>query len=336
MNILVNNLKKFQKLSAHVTGSNIIPIHHYLRIGGGKIIKNVNTSFIEYSCDMDDDEHYLVDENDLYALLKNTTSSFISISSKKNKIELNDGRDKIVLQSPPVKEFSLPPVPKGESIELSDDFMKTVQKASGFAQFVKDMPTYCGYIHVGENTICAGDGIVAFHCPISENVKMVIDNKIARTISEYSKEEGLKISTFKETENFYYFMNEQSIFGFAKSEIGWFDIRRIFQQKREYSFTLDSSYLTSFNSLSLRLSKTGVVTISDGKFEMDDILFNKHHERDVDNVNVPAPFTYNPERMNTIISGLDVEALDFSDSKPAYYISSKDSKATAIIAKISK
>jgi hypothetical protein len=88
--------------------------------------------------------------------------------------------------------------------------------------------------------------------------------------------------------------------------------------------------------LSLQLSKTALVTISEGKFEMDDILLDKHHERLVDNVKVPAPFTYNPERMNTIINGLDVEALDFSDSKPAYYISSKDSKATAIIAKISK
>lgn len=330
MQVQTNHLKKFQKLSSHVSGSNIIPIHRYLRFGGGKIIKNVNSSFIEYSCEMEEDEHYLVDENDLYALLKNTPSSFITIAGKKGKIELNDGRDKILLQSPPVKDFQLPPVAVGESIPLSSDFMEAVARASGFAQFIKEMPTYYGYVHVGEKTVCAGDGIIAYYRPIEEDVKIVIDNRIAQIISKYD------IHTFQSSDNNYYFHNTESVFGFAKSEIGWFDIRRIFQQKREYSFTLDASDLTSFNSLSLQLSKTSMVTISNGKFEMDDILLDKHHERDVESVKIPDPFTYNPERMNTIINGLDVEALDFSDSKPAYYISSKDSKATAIIAKISK
>lgn len=330
MNINTNFLKKFQKLSAHCKGSNIIPIHHYLRFGGGKIVKNVNTSFVQYSVP-ESDEDLLVDENDLYSLVNNTTSSFVTITKKNGKIELTDGRDKFKLQSPPVKEFTMPmPMADGKSTELSKEFMDAVSQASGFAQFVKDMPTYYGYVHVGEKTVCAGDGIIAFHCPVEEDLKVVIDNKIAKIIS------NCNIDSFQSVDNYYYFYNEEVVFGFAKSEIGWFDIRRIFQQERKFSFSLDATDLTSFNSIALALSKSGIVTISNGKFQMDDDLFDKHHERDVDNVKVPATFTYNPERMNTIIAGLDVEALDFSDSKPAYYISSKDSKATAIIAKISK
>ncbi len=330
MNIPVSQLKRFQKISSHVKGSNIIPIHHYLRFGGGKIIKNVNTSFVEYSL-TESDEHLLVDENDLYSLLNNTSASFISITLNKGKIELTDGRDTFKLQSPSVKEFNLPPVIQdGKQVELSSSFMEAISQASGFAQFIKDMPTYYGYVHVGEKTVCSGDGIIAFHCPIEEDFKVAIDNKIARVISSYS------FHSFQNSDNYYHFYNDEVLFGFAKSEIGWFDIRRLFQQKRDYSFTLDAYDLTSFNSIALSLSKTGHVTISDGKFEMDDNMLDKHHERNVDNVKVPEPFTYNPERMNTIISGLDVESLDFSDSQPAYYISSKDSKATAVIAKISK
>jgi len=329
MNIPVSKLKKFEKLSSHVRSSNIIPMHHYLRFGNGKIIKNINTSFVEFILP-EADTDMLVDENDLYSLLDITASPFIAITEKKGKIELNDGRDKVILQSPPVKEFSLPPVCASESIKLSKDFMEAVSKASIFAQFIKDMPTYYGYVHVGENTVCAGDGIIAFHCPIEEDLKIVIDNRIAPIISKYD------IHSFQAEDNYYYFHNTEATFGFAKSEIGWFDIRRIFQQKREHSFTLDASDLTSFNSLSIKLSKTAMVTISKGKFEMDDILLDKHHERDVDHINIAEPFSYNPERMNTIINGLDVESLDFSDSKPAYYISSKDTKATAIIAKIQK
>jgi hypothetical protein len=329
MNIKVNDLRKYQKLSSHVKGSNIIPIHRYLRFGDGAICKNVNTSFIRYLLP-DANEYLLVDENDLYSLLAVTNSSTISITAKKNKIELNDGRDKILVQSPDFKDFQLPEMPEAKGTEVSADFMEAVYKASRFAQFIKDMPSYYGYVHIGENTVCSGDGIIAFHCPVEEDVKMVLDHKIAQIIAKYD------IHTFQSSENYYYLHNTESVFGFAKPVIGWFDIRRLFQQKRDYSFTLDASDLTSFNSLSLQLSKMAQVTISNGKFEMDDSILDKHHEREVANVKVPAPFTYNPERMNAIINGLDVEALDFSDSKPAYYISSKDTKGTAIIAKIQK
>lgn len=327
MNIQVNTLKKFQKISSHIKSNGILPIHRYLKFGGGAICKNVGSAFVNYILP-ESDEELLVEENDLFSLVNQTTTTAISITQKKGKVELWDGRDKIVVQAMKYETFGNPIPSEGERICISSEFMETLSKASHFAQFIKDAPTYYGHVHIGEKTICAGDGIIAFHCPIEEDVKIVLDNQIAKIISKYG------IISFQESENKYYFHTEDAVFGFSKSEVGWFDIRRLFEQPRDYSFTLDASDLTSFNTLSLQLSKTALVTLSNGKIEMIDSELDKYQERPIENVQIDEPFNYRPERMNMLIIGLGLETLDFSNSKPAYYISSKDSKATAIIAKI--
>lgn len=332
MNIPVSVLKKFKHISAHVESNGILPIHKYLRFGDGFIVKNVSHAFVIFEsedCKSDKDEVILVPELDLYSLLSVTTSSFISISRKKDKVELNDGRDKIIVQTPPTREFNIPAVESKEVI-LSEEFMTAVAQAALFANPVKDGPEYYGFVHIGENAVCSGEGFTVYHHPIKEDVKIVLKNKIAQTLSK------LNINSFSESTSHYYFRNPEAVFGFSKPDTGWFDITRLFKQKREYSFTLSASDISSFNNLALQLSKTASVTISDGKFEMNDMLLDKHHEREAHGIKLPAPFTYKPEGMNTVIKGLDVEELDFSDSVPAYYISSKDTKATAIIAKIQK
>lgn len=329
MIIPVNQLKKFQKLSSHIKSNNILPIYGYLQFGGGYIRKNVGTAFVNFIC-KEADEDLLVDESDLFGLLNVTNTTAISITKKGSKIKVTDGRDYFDLVSPKHEEFPNSEVPAGSPINISEEFMEAVAKASHFATFIKDAPTYYGFVHIGEKTVCAGDGIIIFHCPVEEDVKIVLDNKIAQVLSKYN------IHSFQESESHYYFHNSDSVFGFSKPDTGWFDIRRLFQQERAYSFTLDASDLTSFNSLALQLSKACQVTVSDGKLEMNDPYLNKHHERPAENIKIPAPFLYNPEKMNALIAGMDVETMDFSDSKPCYFISSKGTNATAIIAKISK
>jgi hypothetical protein len=327
MNIPVNHLKKFQKIASHIKSNGILPIHSYIKFGCGAICKNTGTAFVNYNL-VEANEEILVDENDLFSLVNQTAASVVSISIKKGKVELWDGRDKIVSQTVKYTLFGNPVPASKERIELSPEFIDAVEKASHFSQLAKDLPTHYGYVHVGEKTVCSGDGIIAFHCPVEENMKIVIDSRVAQTISKHN------ILSFGESDNSYYFYSEDAVFGFSKSEVGWFDIRRIFAQSREYAFTLEASDPTSFNSLSRQLSKTALVTISAGKIEMNDSELDKYHERPLDNVKIQEPFNYNPDRMNALIEGLGLEELDFSDSKPAYYVSSKDTRATAIIAKI--
>lgn len=329
MNIPVNHLKKFQKLASTIKGSNILSMHGYLKFGNSGICKNVNTSFIQYGLP-EADEEILVSEHDLYSLLAVTSSSFININLKKGKVELNDGKDKIFLPMPNIKEFNEPPKADTDPVKLSEDFMDALFNASNFALMIKDMPTHYGFVHINEGTVCAGDGIMAYHCPVEEKFKAVIEGTIAKFISKQS------VHSFCESHSYNYFFTPDAIFGFGKSEIGWFDIRRLFAMPRKFSFTIDAADISSFNNLSLQLSKTALVTVSEGKLEMTDILFDKYHERPADNIKSVEPFSYNPERMNIAMNGIGLNEIDMSDGGPCYFLSNKEVKATTIIAKIKK
>lgn len=293
------------------------------------ICKNVSSSFIKFDMDGSDEE-LLVNEQDLYSLLNATSSSFINITKNKGKIELTDGKDRFLLQSPPVTDFNMPTIPDSETTTVSGAFLNAVSSASAFTQFIKDMPTYYGFIHIGEGSVCAGDGIIIYHCPVEENIKLVLEGSIAKFLSK------LDIQSIGIADNYYYFLTNDCTIGIAKPSEGWFDIRKVFKNKREYSFTGSSSDIVSFNTLSLQLSKTALVTLSNGKFEMTDMLFDKYHERIAENIKIESPFSYNPDRMNTVINGLDCEEIEFHDAAGCYFLSSKDTKATTIIAKINK
>lgn len=329
MNIPVNQLKKFQKLASNIKSNGILPIHGYLKFGGGSICKNVGSSFIEYKLP-ESNEDILVDEHDLFSFLNQTPSSFINISLKKGKLELNDGRDKVILQQMKYSDFHFPDLKDIVEVPISEEFMDAVLKASNFAQVVKDMPTYYAYVHIAENTVCAGDGLMIFHCPVEENISLVLEGRIAQFVAKQG------VTSFGTAGNYHLFITPEATLGFAKSDTGWFNIKRVFERPREYSFSLAASDILSFNSLSMQLTRDPMITISDGKIEMNDMLLDKYHERELQGVKIKEPFTFNPQKMNVALNGLDCEEIDFSDGGPCYFLSNKDVKATTIIAKIQK
>jgi len=327
MNIKVTDLKRFQKLASNLKESGIIPMQRYLRFGNGEVCKNIHHSFIKFKMP-DANEDMLIPEKDLYSLTQDTVSEYLNIVIKKNHVTISDGRDKITVQTPSIKEFQEPPTCEYEYIEISGDFLNALLKASHFSQFIKDMPTYFGYVHVGEKTICAGDGTIAFHCPIKEDVKIVIEGSIAQFLGKQ------EINAFAEDSSCYYFNSDEARYGYSKSIIGWFDMRKIFSQTKKYAFTLEDNDLKSFNALSLRLKQYPIVTIHNGKMTMYDPDCDKSQERLDERLNVEEPFSYPPERMNMLISGLGIKELDFYDGGTLYYINNKENKEAAIIAKI--
>lgn len=329
MNIPVNQLKKFQKLASNIKSNGILPIHGYLKFGGGAICKNVGSAFVKYTLP-EAGEEILVDEHDLFSMLNHTSSSFISITLKKGKVELNDGKDKVILQEAKYNTFHFPELKDIEETAISSEFMDAVLKASNFAQVVKDMPTYYAYVHIAENTVCAGDGLMIFHCPVEENISLVLEGRIAQFVAKQG------ITSFAHSGNYHLFITPEATLGFAKSDIGWFNIKRVFERSREYSFSIGASDILSFNSLSMQLTRDPMITISDGKIEMNDMLLDKYHERELEGIKIKEPFTFNPEKMNVALNGLGCEEIDFSDGGPCYFLSNKHVKATTIIAKIKK
>lgn len=330
MNIKTIDLKQFQKLSSHVKASGITPSSDCIKFGNGAIIKNAHSAFVSFDCE-DSNENILVDEHALMGLVNATSSEFINIFLKGPKVILSDGRDKIPVPSVSIKDYSELPAYQGDKKGISVGFLESLGRAAGVCSAPQQIGNLYMYVHVGEDAICAGNGFMGVHFPIEEDYKMVIEKKIAATLSKFS------FTAFAESQGHHFFFGDGFFMGFSKQEIGWADLKKVLSGGKERTFSIAASDILSYNSLAMYLSKDfGMVTMKNGEFEMDDTIREISHSRPAAGITLPEPFTYNAENMNKIVSALGVEELDFYVGDRAYYIKSTETKATAIIQKIHK
>jgi len=332
MNIRVSDLKKFQRLSAHIKPNGILPASDCIRFGGGTIIKNVHSAFVSYDC-KDSTDDILVDEHPLNSLLNATASDFINISVKGSKVILSDGRDKIPVGIVSVKEFGDLPVPEGKKQEIDSEFLAVLGQASEACAERKPDTTLYMFVHIGNKTMASGNGFMGVCFPIDKDYKMVIEKNTAKFVSKQ------EIYAWAETESHYLFYGHDTFFGFSKQEIGFSNMGSMIQGGDERTFSIASADVLSFNTLALSLSAERdltVVTMAPGQFETVKGGDEEPCVRPYEGLKLPEPFHYNPDYLNKVISALNVEELDFYHSPRAYFIKSPDTKATAIIAKISK
>lgn len=332
MNIKVSDLKKFQKLTAHIECNRILPASDCIRFGGGAIVKNVNSAFVSYACN-DSTVDVLVDERSLNSLLNATASDFINISVKETKIILSDGRDKIPVGIVPLKDFGELPEPESKKLEITPEFLSILGQASEACAEMKAETSLYMFVHVGNKMMASGNGFMGVCFPIDEDYKMVIEKEVAKLVSRQ------QIYGWAESKGHYFFYGHDVFFGFSKQQIGFSNMGSMIRGGEERTFSISSADVLSFNSLALSLSFTKeltVVTMAPGQFETVKAGDEEPSVRPYEGLKVPEPFNYNPEYMNKVITALNVEELDFYHDKRAYFIKSPDTKATAIIAKISK
>lgn len=332
MNIPVSDLKRFQKLASHIKGSGVLPVCDYVLFENGKIYKTALDSFIVFDC-AEAEGGILVDEKLLYNLLNVTVAPFINIVQKGEKTIISDGRDKIPFQTKKRKEFPAIAEAEGETIELSTDFIGAMAAASVFAKNMDSVPTAYMYLHIGKGSVCAGDGFVGYYYPLDEKVDMILDKKTAQFVSKNGAER------FSQSASYYFFYSNDALFGFSKQEIGYMDMVRVINGGSNLTFSASASDIQSFNNLAMQSALKAdacVVTMSDGKMDMYDPTIEVEVERQVEGLKISTPFSFNPQYMNTLISGMQSETLDFYEHKNMYWVKSPDSKAISIIAKIQK
>lgn len=330
MNIKVVDLKRFQKLSAHIRPAGITPASSCIKFGGGAMIKNANSAFISYDCP-DATEEVLVNENVLNSVLSNTVSDFINISEKGGKLILSDTRDTIPCGIIPYKEFHDPTFDDSKRKPISGEFLDALRRAAGTCMPYKQTPNLYMFVHVGNKMITAGNGFMGVTFPIVEDYTMVLEKSIALLVS------GNDITASSETQGHYFFYSDKFVMGFSKQEIGFCDMGKKMQGGDKLTFSVSSSDISSFNSLALSLCKDwSIVTMDTGKFEMVDHRIDSAPTRPMPQLKLTEPFHYNAENMNQIISAMGVDALDFYHSDNAYFIKSTETKASAIIAKMSR
>jgi len=331
MNIKVKDLKRFKDLASHIRRQKNLDIDSFIRFGDGFIAKNAYESVLKFDCP-DSDEYFLIHEDDLYALVSQTPSEMISITATKKGVIISDGRDKFPASTTVFKQFlDMPKFPE-KTTEIDGEFLACLSKTWPICAADENQgKEFYHYVHIGNQCICAGDGVVGFMHPISQSIKIVLKKDFAAIVSMYEFE------SFSESDVFQFFYSSGFIMGFRKTVVPYVDLRFAFDCKTDRSFTYSASDLKSFNTLFLKRSKSPVCSFVKGGLEAYDIhISDKIQKRESDQIIVTEEFSFNPEKTNRVIDSLGVETLDFHPGSNMFYLKSTDTKAVALIARIQK
>lgn len=332
MDIKVSDLVRFKDLASHVRRQKNLDIDSYVRFGDGVIAKNAYESCIQFDCP-DSNENFLIHEDDLYPLIAGTPSSTINISiNKKKEVIVTDGRDKFPAISVEFQQFLTMPEMPTTLAPIDEDFLGALRKAWPVCSSDETQgQAFYAYVHVGNETICAGDGVVGFMHPIAQSIKVPIRKEVAAIVSAHEFE------SFSETDAFYFFHSPGLIMGFRKTVIPYTDIRFAFDCKTEREFTFSSDDLKSFNSLFMKRSKNPVcLFVKSGLDAYDMYLSEKTQKREASQITVTEEFAFNPERTNRVLNSMDVDAIDFHKGTNMYFLKSIDTPAIALVARVMK
>lgn len=331
MVIKVSDLRKFKDLASHVKRQKNLDIDSYVRFGGGSISKNAYESCIKFDC-ADSNEEFLIHEDDLYPLISGTSSETVSFTKGKKGVVVSDGRDKFPALTTEFDKFlEMPSIPDNTT-PIDGDFLSVLGKSWPICSSDENQGmAYYAYVHIGNETMCSGDGAVGFMHPIKQLIKTCIKREVASVISKHEFE------SFSESDAFYFFHAPGFLMGFRKTDVVYVDIRFAFECKAPISFTYSSADLKSFNTLFLKRSKTPVCTFVKGGIDAYDIyLENKVQKREAEQIKVTEEFSFNPEKTNRLLDSLEVEVIDFHIGGNICYLKSTDTPAVALIAKIMK
>lgn len=332
MNIKVSDLKGFKDLASHIKRQNRLDIDSFVRFGDGVITKNAYEAAIKFDC-ADSNEEFIIHEDDLYALISGTPAEVISISKNKNGVVIvSDGRDKFPAQTTVYQNFlEMPNIPEKTS-SIDGNFLTALGKAWPICASDENQGmAFYAYVHIGNETICAGDGVVGLMHPITQAIKFPIKREVAAIVSKY------EFDGFSESEAFYFFHAPGLVMGFRKTVVPYMDIRFAFDCKVERTFTYSAADLKSFNVLFLKRSKFPVCAFVKGGMDAYDMYTtDKVQKREVEQITIAEDFAFSPDKVNRLLDSIGTETLDFHKGKDMYYVKSSDTTAIGIIARVMK
>lgn len=331
MNIKTSALQEFSRLSSPLKGhNNVLPILDYVKVGNGKLVKTVMSSFIEVDCP-DANEEMLLDEKQLSIKVKGSKSEFLNFKKKDNKVTVTDSVIPSTFQIPDSKEFPTIPTPTSERYPVSKKFLSILKKANGFSL----PPNYSNlswmsFVMIGNGYICASDGVIIFTEPIDEQFKMVLDKDDAKALS------ALDITHFAESDNYMFFYGNGITLGFSKNGVfSYTDIISYGDFKKGINeFVLSASDMQDFNWQIIQSAKTPYVTMTKGKIFRNDADLDIYSERILESLTPSSDFVYNAEYMNRLLSIIDSDEINFYRGKDCYWIVDPEQKFSTLIMRI--
>jgi len=179
------------------------------------------------------------------------------------------------------------------------------------------------FVFVGRGKVAGTDGNIGYYQTIGEPLpELVLRKDVAACISKMNTCQYCRVN------NYDFFKEDNSIYGFAKSEYGFMDLAQVFPGIREeLTFCVNKSSIMKFNVHCLTSTKSkveGVTFDCEGDNLFLQMLEEKWEVETKANIPVkgknPGKFKYSPTYMNNLLKLLPCDEVFFYPGHNRYYI----------------
>lgn len=323
-------IEAFKSQASFIKPNTILPILSFLKIDVAgdycHITKSNNESFLVRTISNDSEDcSFLIDERVLYSFVEFSSSEYINFTDDGNRIRIYD--DRTDTKSPTDRPELFPPIEKNIDNWIAIPKLALVSVGIvGQLIFDGEIMNAKSFVFVGAGKVAGTDGNIGYYQTIPDPLPEVILRKeVAACISK------MTTCQYGRANNYDFFKEDGSVYGFAKSEYQFIDLKVIFIDVAEQlSFCVNKASILKFNTLCI----TSISTKSLGvtfEGESGSLFFQMNEEKwgvDIKS-NIPVKgrsdyFKYDPGFMNTLLKLLPCDEVFFYPGPKRYYITDAD------------
>jgi len=336
------DLIAFKEQSADIVIKNDIqPVLQFLRVkvegDFATITKNNNRAFIVKSIANDSDDcEFLIDEKTLYDFMNACEGEYITFKTSGLRIEISCGKARLFSPTEPPHLYP--------NIDTSNENWVQIPKLTSVsagicAKLCLDPTVIFGatsHVFAAPDWVGGSDGSIAYFQTLSAaSPKLILRREVAQSLSKMSTPQ------YAQTESYDLFKDGETLFGFVKSEVGFFDgYAGLFRGALEVpiSFSLNKGAMIKFTQLCTQRAPdaTAGATFECSGDTLSMKLVDSGASLDI-HMEFPVvstekcEFKFNPEKMTQLLKSLPCDDVYFYPGKQRYFITDKDKTFCSVI-----
>lgn len=324
-----------------VVKKDLLPVLSFIKIqvegDFATLTKSNNRAFIVKSIPNDSEDcEFLVDETILNNFLEACDTDFVNFSIDGLRIVLTSGRARMISPTEHARMY-----PK---IDLSsatwEPLPKLLTVTAGIAsKIILDtelMMNAQAHVFAGNNFIAGSDFSIAYYQPIADKLpQLILRKEVAACVGK------MAACQYSYNESYDLFKDGETLFGFVKSELGFFDMSGAFKMDdlKEPHFSTNKNAILRFTNLCINSATKGssATLKASGNdiihFELVDsgVNLDIHLDVPVANSDGNADFKFSPHLLTTLLKVIPCDDVYFYPGKQRYYITDLDKTFLAVI-----
>lgn len=321
MIVNTSDLKTFLKAASVIDSGSILPVHSFVLLSNGLMMKVNNSQFVKFTSDFKGE--CLVDEKLLNTFVNHSKSETITLKISGKSITISDGLRSVKGPTDDVANFHIPVTTAGESILFDEQTLKAIGQASKFVQDIDELLPVKKHVFIGNNCIIGTNGQIGFKYFSELNLPSVVLSK-----GEAKLMGSMSNCEFSYTPHWHFFKDGSVVYGWIKSEANFVDLRTVFKESIP-DFTLSRSELLAFldHAVSSTVGNAVVGSFEGVSGRLNLWVRDKSFDIDVsqsiayDGLAVPI-FGFGPVLFQQLVKAFPADTYAFSSGQNIYYLNS--------------